>query len=138
RDHLTHTREQLAAAQAQDRMRAYQAGTQRTLCLLNTTTDLEDHLPEGLRVCEETLRLYGILESSDWENQADWQHLSTDERQSLAEDTRELLMMLAWARVRLAGGKRPGLEQALELLDRAQAIGGLAPSRALWEALAVC
>jgi tetratricopeptide (TPR) repeat protein len=50
----------------------------------------------------------------------------------LAEDRRELLLLLADARVRLAGGSRESAAQALDLLDRAESIAGLPPSRALW------
>src|SRR5262249_29245589 len=45
----------------------------------------------------------------------------------------ELLLLLAWARVRSAPQDPDVLRQALALLDRAEAIQGLAPSRAYWE-----
>ena len=44
RENLTTTREQLQAAQAQERRRSYEAGTVRALCLVNTVSDLQDHL----------------------------------------------------------------------------------------------
>jgi tetratricopeptide (TPR) repeat protein len=58
--------------------------------------------------------------------------LAPDERLQLAEDRRELLLLLAGARVRLAPGDRPTLGRSLALLDQAEAIRGLAPSKALW------
>ncbi len=149
RGHLADTRERLLSAQAQERKRAYENGTLRALCLVNTTTDLHDHLRQGQAVCEETLALYGALDRDDWQEDSDWQRLTAGERRRLAEDTRELLILLAWARVRSAGSDRnqavqrtdahesahyqQALRGALALLDRAQAIGDLSPSRALWE-----
>ena len=55
-----------------------------------------------------------------------------DERRKLAEDRRELLMLLAAGRVRLAPGDQAARRRALELLDQAEAIRSLGPSRALW------
>ncbi|MCI0464735.1 MAG: tetratricopeptide repeat protein, partial [Gemmataceae bacterium] len=132
-DHLARTREELATVQAQDRQQAYEAGTVQALCLVNTTTDVADHLRQGVMVCEQTLALYGVLDSEDWQATPNWQRLHPEERQRLAEDTRELLLALAWARVHSAAKDRAVLETALALLDRAQAITGLAPCRALWE-----
>src|SRR5436309_1281628 len=50
----------------------------------------------------------------------------------MAEATRELLLLLASARVRTAGTDRGVIEGALGLLDRAEAIRDLEPSPALW------
>ena len=55
--------------------------------------------------------------------------LEPGERRQLAEDHRELLVLLAGARVRLAPGDRPTLLGSLALLDQAEAIRGLPPSR---------
>jgi serine/threonine protein kinase/tetratricopeptide (TPR) repeat protein len=128
-------REHLAASRAQERKRAYEEGTQLALCLVNTTSAYEDFLPRGLAVCEQTLGLYGVLERADWQNDSSWQRLAADERQQLAEETRELLLLLADGRVRQAPGDQRVLRDALALLDRADAIGGLdsAPSPALWQ-----
>jgi serine/threonine protein kinase len=137
RQHLLNARAQLAAVQAEERKRAYEAGTVRALCLVNTTTEVQDHLRQGLAVCEETLGLYGVLDRDDWQEHPDWQRLGADERRRLAEDTRELLLLLAWARVRTAPEDREAARRALALLDRAEGIDGLPPSRALWEDRAV-
>jgi tetratricopeptide (TPR) repeat protein len=99
---------------------------------VNTVNDLQDHLRQGQQICEQTLGLYGVLESDDWENHADWQRLEPEERHRLAESTRELLLLLAWARVHTAKSDPEKLRSALGLLDRAEAISGLEPSRALW------
>src|SRR5262249_49983932 len=98
-EHLATAREQLRQAQAQDRKRAFEVGTVRALCLVNTTAEAQDHLRQGTIVCEKTLGLYGVLERDDWQEGPDWQRLNAEERQRLAEDTRELLLLLAWARV---------------------------------------
>jgi serine/threonine protein kinase/Tfp pilus assembly protein PilF len=133
RGDLASTQAQLEQAQAQDKRRAFEAGTVRALCLVNTTTDLHDHQREGVAVCEQTLGLFGILDRADWQDGADWQRLSAEERDRLAGDARELLLLLAWARVRTAPGDPGAARAALALVDRAQAIRGLAPGRASWE-----
>jgi eukaryotic-like serine/threonine-protein kinase len=132
REHLASACRELEAKQARERLQAYEAGTEKALCLVNTVADLQDHLREGVEVCEETLALYGVLDRDDWQESPAWQRLDEGDRQRLAEDTRELLLLLAWARVR-TGGNQPGdLRQALKHLDRADAVQGLKPSRAVW------
>jgi tetratricopeptide (TPR) repeat protein len=130
--HLTAAEQRLEEKDARERLQAYEAGTLQTLCLINTVTPMEDHLPLGLRECEKTLGLYGILERDDWQTQPAWQHLSAEDRQRLAEHTQELLMLLAWARVRSADKDVTVLRQALDLLDCAERIEGLKSSKALW------
>jgi serine/threonine protein kinase/tetratricopeptide (TPR) repeat protein len=135
RSHLAYAQEQLGAAQAEQRKQAYEEGTVRALCLVNTLSDVQDHLRQGLAVCERTLALYGVLDDPHWQAHPDWQHLPPEDRQRLAQDTRELLMQLAWARTHVATSPRDEqirrLHEALQLLDRADAIEGLVPSRAL-------
>jgi serine/threonine protein kinase/tetratricopeptide (TPR) repeat protein len=133
REHLARTRAELFIIEAQNRKQAYEASTQRALCLINTTSDMPEHLRVGLALCEEALALYGVLVREDWQQQPAWQGLNAGEGQRLAEDTRELLSLLAWGRVQTARGDQAVLRQALALLDRAQAIEGLPPTRALWE-----
>jgi serine/threonine protein kinase/tetratricopeptide (TPR) repeat protein len=123
----------LDAAQARERVQTFEAGTTRALCLLNTTSDLEDHLRRGLPMCEATLNLYQVLERDDWQEQRAWRQLGESDRRRLAEDARELLLLLAWARVRTAPHQAGTVRQALELLDRAEAIRDLPPSQALWK-----
>jgi serine/threonine protein kinase/Tfp pilus assembly protein PilF len=155
RRHLASAQEELAATRARDSRRAYEEGTQRALCLVNTTTSTgPENTRRGLAVCEETLGIYGVLGRPDWERHPDWQRLDPEERRRLAEDTRELLLLLAWARTQTAIGDRLSaigqtaasgpkadrrkpiaeeavLRDALGLLDRAEALGGLPPSPAL-------
>jgi serine/threonine protein kinase/tetratricopeptide (TPR) repeat protein len=131
RGHLARAREQLLEAQARDRRKAYEAGTLRALCLVNTVTDLDDNLPEGVLACEKTLALYEVLGRTDWEEQPDWRRLAPEDRRRLAENSRELLHLLAWARVRAAPADAAVLRGALDLLARAEAITGLPPSRAV-------
>src|SRR5262249_61755637 len=61
------------------------------------------------------------------------ERLSTVDRRGLAEDARELLLMLAGAKVYLNGGEKQTLRQALSLLERAESLSGLEPSKALWQ-----
>jgi serine/threonine protein kinase/Flp pilus assembly protein TadD len=129
---LANTRETLDLTHAQDAKRAYAAGTERALCLVNTTSEMRDHLREGIDVCEQTLAIYGVLDREDWQSHPNWQRLTEEERGRLSEDTRELLETLAWARVRSAEDSEPSLRAALALLDRAESIEALQPSPALW------
>jgi tetratricopeptide (TPR) repeat protein len=129
--HLEYTRTQLAVERAHDRQRRYEAGTVHALCLVNTTSDLPDHAAKGRQVCEETLDLYHVLDRADWQQDPDWLRLTPEDRQRLAEDTRELLLLLAWSRVQGDPGSPDTLRGALALLDRAEAIEGLEP----WPAL---
>jgi serine/threonine protein kinase/Tfp pilus assembly protein PilF len=123
----------LADSQARDRVRAFDAGRVRALCLVNTASDLEDHLAEGAAVCRETLGIYGLLDGPGWREPADWARLAPGERRRLAEDARELLLLLAGARARLAPGDAAARREALALADRAAAVPDLPPCRALGE-----
>jgi serine/threonine protein kinase/Tfp pilus assembly protein PilF len=136
RQHLAFTREELAASRAEERRRAYEDGTVRALCLVNTTAADPAYTRRGLAVCEETLGRYQVLERPDWEEQPDWQRLAPADRRRLAEDTRELLLLLAWARVKTTPKSPDVLRDALALLDRAEAVRDLEPSPALAEARA--
>jgi Tfp pilus assembly protein PilF len=131
RANLARAGERLQAAEDRDRRQAYDAGTLRALCLVNTVSELDDHLAEGAQVCEETLALYGVLGREDWQEQPAWRRLAPDERRRLAESTRELLQLLAWARCRSAPGSLEAVRQALALLDCAAAVEGLPTSPAL-------
>src|SRR5207237_6190277 len=87
---------------ARERQLDFQARTMRAQCLVNTTTDLQENVAEGMAVCESALILYQILERADWQEHPDCKHLDAAEQRCLAEDARELLLLLAWARVYLA------------------------------------
>jgi serine/threonine protein kinase/tetratricopeptide (TPR) repeat protein len=132
RQHLARTSDELKDAQALELRRTYESGAERALCLVNTKDELRDHLREGIEVCERTLALYGVLDDEDWQQRPEWQRLDDEDRQRLAEETRELLLLLAWSRVQSAPEDRGVLRQALGLLDRAEAIEGLEASPALW------
>jgi eukaryotic-like serine/threonine-protein kinase len=129
---LAAARTQLADARSRDLLRDHDAGALKALCLVNTRLDLQDHLREGIAACERTLSLFGSSEQPDWDRQPAWLRLGPDERRRVAEDRRELLMLLAAARVRQAAGSNDSADKALKLLDRAESIPGLPPSRALW------
>ncbi len=132
RAHLAEASTQLGIAQAEERKRAHDAGTVRALCLVNTILGRHDHLRQGIAVCEQTLALYQLPDGRSCQEHPDWVRLAPAERHQLAEDRRELLLLLAGARVRLAQNDRPTLVGALALLDEAEAIHDLAPSKALW------
>ncbi len=130
--HLSETQESLDRVHAQERMRSFRAGTVRALCLVNTTTDGKDQLQSGRSACEETLGLYEILTRDDWQQQPAWLNLEETDRQQLAEDARELLLVLAFAQAELVPDQE-GARQALATLDRCEGMPGLPPLRALWE-----
>ncbi len=129
--HLARAREQLDETQARDRRAAFEAGTLRALCLVNTAAEFDNPSDEGVRVCEETLALYDVLGRPDWQQQPDWLRLRPDERRRFAENARELLLLLAWGRVRTAPEDPAVLREAVDLLARAEAVGDLPPSRAI-------
>ena len=129
---LAGVRNQLADTRARDQVRAHDAGILRALCLVHTRLDLRDNLREGIAACERTLALFGAPEDPAWDRQPAWLRVPPEDRRRLAEDRRELLLLLAQARVRLANGTPDSAGQALVLLDRAASIPGLPPSRALW------
>src|SRR5207245_315340 len=81
-------RDRLESAQARECRQAFEAGTTRALCLVNTTSEVQDHLRAGRAVCEETLNLYQVLDRVDWQRQALWRRLAPEDRQRLAEDVR--------------------------------------------------
>jgi serine/threonine protein kinase/Tfp pilus assembly protein PilF len=142
---LAGTRAQLDAAQerayeaegaeALQRNQAFEEDHRRALCLVNTSTELRKNLVAGQAACEQALGRYEILARDDWQNHRDWKRLPPEDRQQLAEDVREVLLLLARARVHLATAKtdRESLRVALSLVDRAEGISGLRPSPALWE-----
>jgi serine/threonine protein kinase/tetratricopeptide (TPR) repeat protein len=131
--HLSSTQGELQVAQTQECMRAFEEGTTHALCLVNTTGVLRDHLVQGKEICARTLNLYGVLDRDDWENHPHWQGLNAIERLRLANDVRELLLLLAWTQVHTESENPRVIREALALLDRAQAICQLTPLRALWE-----
>jgi tetratricopeptide (TPR) repeat protein len=133
---LATTRQELETAQARERQQTFQNRADQALCLVNTETEVGHHLAQGQAACEQALNLYQVLRRDDWQDQADWRGLAEDDRQRLAEYVRELLLALAWARVQNNPGDDGTLRQALELLDRADVLRGLPPSRALWTARA--
>jgi serine/threonine protein kinase/tetratricopeptide (TPR) repeat protein len=130
--HLQATQEDLSDAGARQRQQSYDAGAIRALCLVNTTSDWasHDHLRRGIQECEETLGMYDVLTHADWQERDIWRRLPNDNR---AETTRELLLLLARGRVQLEPENRAVLQGALALLDKAEAIDGLRPTRALLE-----
>jgi tetratricopeptide (TPR) repeat protein len=123
---------QLADTRAMDQVRAHDTGLLRALCLVHTRLELRDHLREGIEACERTLALFGAPEDPAWGRHATWLLIAPEDRRRLAEDRRELLLLLAEGRVSLAHESRDSAGQALVLLDRAESIPGLPPSRSLW------
>jgi tetratricopeptide (TPR) repeat protein len=130
--HLNRTRDHLGVLQARDRLAAHEAGTDQALTLVNTVIERQDLIRQGLAVCHRTLALYDPPAGSARNEHPDWVRLGPDQRRRVAEDRRELLLLAAGARVLLAPGDRRAVRAALAELDRAEAIPGLEPSRALW------
>ena len=129
--HLTRTREALVETQGRERRQEFDKLKTRAYCLVNTTSDLQDNLHEGVQILNSALGLYGVLDQADWQDQQAWQRLGAEERCVVAEDTRELLLLLAWATVKTRAADPSALREALALLDRAAAIRDVASSPAL-------
>ena len=148
RHHLASAEEELIARQDRERKDLYIAGTEKALCLINTVSEwsggereawgvgrgpcLQENLQLGMEMCEETLERYGVVHNPNWQEDARWQRLDADDRKTLGEDTRELLLLLAWGRVRSSPKDPVVLGHALQLLEKAETIGDLAPSKAVW------
>ena len=105
----------------------------RALCVVKTAVPQLDHPRQWVEACEQTLAIFDILQGDTWQDPPFWDYLSPQERGRVAEDTRELLLLLAAARVHLDPANKQTLAGALALLDRAEAIGGLEPCRTLWQ-----
>jgi tetratricopeptide (TPR) repeat protein len=125
-------------AEARETQRAFLDDANRARCLVNSTTETTDYLSEGLTACEATLGHYAILERDDWQQHPAWQRLEPHDQRLLAEEIREVLLLLAQAHVlKISRDKTPDsgavLRGALSLLDKAEAIGGLETTRAIWE-----
>ncbi len=132
-------------AEARELQRRFEEGTLKALRLVNTHSDLRDHAERGRQVCEETLSLFGILDDSNWQDRTIWKRLNASEQHKLAEDARELLLMLAGTGSQAMSGKMLATGSSettpvasaipltrLELLDRAAAIRDLPASAAVW------
>jgi serine/threonine protein kinase/Tfp pilus assembly protein PilF len=129
---LLAVRARLGDAEARERKQAFQSGTLEALCLLHTALEHQDNQRLGAQVCIRTLARYGLEEGKSWPGHPDWERLSPAEGREVAEDARELLLLLARARVQLCPGDPQTLRRALSLLDQAEALPGLEPSKALW------
>jgi serine/threonine protein kinase/tetratricopeptide (TPR) repeat protein len=75
---------------------------QRARSLMSARTDFPDHIAEGVRVCEQALGQYGVLQGSNWQKPPDWHRLEPDGQRLVVEEVRELLLLLAWGHVYLA------------------------------------
>ena len=123
-------------AEALQRKQAFELDHQRALCLVNTTTDRQDHVAQGIAACEQALERYRILDHADWQEHRDWRRLPASDQLMVAEDVREVLLLLARGRVHQSLARADAtdtLQGALRLVDRAETIQGLAPSPALWD-----
>jgi tetratricopeptide (TPR) repeat protein len=89
-------------AEARERKQAFTTGAERARCLVNTTTGDPEQVREGLAVCERTLGLYEILDRYDWQQHAALRRLDVAEQRELAEDVREMLLLLASGKVFVA------------------------------------
>ncbi len=133
RARLAAAREQLAVSEAHDRKQVFEAQAQEARCLLHTMVDYQDNLRQGIAVCRQALETYGLLDREARAGHPDWELLGAGGRSQVAEDARELLLLLAGAQVRQAPRDHTALREALALLDRAEVIEGLGPSKALWQ-----
>jgi eukaryotic-like serine/threonine-protein kinase len=109
---LIGTRHQLSAArelvvhgeqaEALQLKEQFEKAHQRALCLVHTRIELQDNVREGLEQCRKALALFHVLERDDWQNDRYWQRLPAQDRELLAEDIREALLVYARAEQYLA------------------------------------
>ena len=128
-------------AEARELAQRFERGTLKALCLVNTHSELKEHSEEGRQVCEETLGLFGILDDPEWQSRSTWQRLTATEQHKLAEDARELLMLLASDTLTRSASEDVGDELASSLarrasVERAEAMRDLPPSAAVFRAKA--
>ena len=133
-------------AEARETRRVFREEAERARGFLNTTTGVKSHLTEGLTACETALAYYDVLQNNDWQQHPAWRLLDDRERRTLEDDICELLILLGRARVQQsekAAGENTAnpartvvIRDALQLLDRVQAVPGHESSAALWNARA--
>jgi hypothetical protein len=121
---------------AQQTMQSFFIEAGEAHCFLGTTIGEYSTLDTGLQVCERALRYYQVLQRDDWQQQIVWQRLNSEEKQRLAAEISELLILLAEARVKRAKEELKdrttvAWQDALALLDVASSLGG--ESRAIWD-----
>src|SRR5262249_1269981 len=108
-------------AEARPRRPGVEQGALRGPCPGDSHSERQEHVGQGRAVCEQTLALYGVQDDPDWQKHPAWQRLSPEEQRRVAEDARELLLLLAGAQVRLAPTEdRTAPREALALLERAE------------------
>lgn len=118
-------------ARALEHSREFQAAALRGLCLVNTVIPNEETLKSGIKTCEDALGMYQVIENSKWEDGEFWRRLDRDQRRSLSETIRELLLVLGSAHVRASPDDPAAAHAALNLVGIAQDISQLPQSRAL-------
>jgi serine/threonine protein kinase/tetratricopeptide (TPR) repeat protein len=142
RGHLAEARDQLEVGQANDLRREFEGRaraamrfgeTGKVVQIGATGDESEDATPdpEAPAMIRAALDLYGAADRDDWQERPAWRRLDPDSRRRTAEDVRELLLLLAWARAQLGGRDRESQGEALALLDRAAAVRELGPSPAV-------
>jgi tetratricopeptide (TPR) repeat protein len=109
---LLGTRNQLAAAREQvilgeqaealQLKEQFEKAHQRALCLVHTRTELQSNVRTGLEECKKALALFHVLQRDDWQDDRYWQRLPPPDREALAEDIREVLLVYARAEQYLA------------------------------------
>lgn len=129
RQDLAITQDHLDKARSEERIRNFHLGTQRALCQMKTVIPNEEMQRSGIASCEENLNLFDILNDEEWQKTPRWRMVDDSERRSLAEEIRELLLVLASTKVRLS--QKAELPGAMALLEKAERIEGLPPLRAL-------
>ena len=138
RSNLANTQHKLEKADASQLARQFHWDAQQALCLVKTVIPDEEsaHNDESLRrgiiAVKQTLDLFQVTQDTTWQASSSWRQLEPKERVTVAETARELLLELASAQARTEGSDptSAGLA-ALTLLETAEHIRGLNPSRAL-------
>ena len=131
RHDLATAQDQLLTRESTERARQFHGAAQQALSLANTVVPNDQTLTSGIAACERTLGLYGVLDTPDWQKSVFLNRLESKARTRVLEDIRELLLVLAAVRSRVSSHDTAAAESGLLLLEQAEQIRELPPSRAL-------
>jgi tetratricopeptide (TPR) repeat protein len=112
----------LAGYDAERRWVAWQQGLVRAQLLVHTNDELgsEANLAAGQKTCEETLTLFDILSNENWQSAGRVARLSHRQRDRLATDAVELMLLLA--RSHMAQAPQAEYKERVQRLDEAMRI----------------
>ncbi len=131
-DDLAIQRSLLTDARAEQSARDFQTLALSALCIVDTVIETDDTRQEGIAACKVALAIYQSDQNPEWQQRPVWSRLPLRDRPAVTETMREVLMSLASAQVRTSQPKPADIHESLRLLDIAESLPDLPPSKALW------